>query len=244
VRNPASIRRTACNTWILFLLLVPGLLVSQSAAAVAKSARPPGQHEVMIPVALPSFMTTFSAAGPMGVQQLVVDPRYEGAFEVDDSPPFVVADQSSPPLLKPGEPASKAYRTLSSCVVYEGTGERNGTGIDSSCNPMKRSTQSNVAIQIIPDWPTKGFQLYVWAHLPARVQVVTYSYAGKDRAWVVPTKGSAALLVARPAAFDANYGVWNKAPFPVLRAFDSQGRLIATEDAPRIGGDRVPTVHE
>jgi hypothetical protein len=243
VRNSATTHQAAFKIGILLLLWLASL-ASESPVGAADPTRPPGQREVMVPVALPSFMTTFSAAGPHGVQPLVIDQRHEGAFEIENSPPFVVADQSSPPLLKPGEPVSKAYRTLSSCVVYEGTGEPNGTGIDSSCNPLKKATQSNVAIQIIPDWPSKGSQLYVWAHLPASVKVVTYSFEGKDRAWVVPTNGSAALLVPRPAAFDANYGVWNMAPFPVLKAFDAKGRLISTEDAPRIGGDRVPTVRE
>jgi len=196
----------------------------------------------MVPVAPPAFMAVFSPR-PGSLQQSVVDEGAEGAFEIDNSPPFVISDQSSPPLLKPGQPESKGYKVLSSCVTYQGTGSPNGTGTDSACNPLKSATQTNVPIEIIPDWPTKGSQIYVWSHLPASVKYVTYSYVGKDRVWVSPVKDAAAVLVPRPAVFDGNYGVWNKAPFPKLKAFTSRGHLVAVEDAPRIGGDKVPVIH-
>jgi hypothetical protein len=224
------------------LVLGSVLLANVASAGNAHLFRPSGTHEVMIPVAPPTFMAAFTTR-PGIPQEWVVDKGSERTFEIDNSPPFVAADQSGPSLLKPGQPESNAYRMHSACVTYQGTGLLNGTGVDSACNPLKSAAQTDVAITIVPDWPTKGSQLYLWSHLPAGVKYVTYSYVGSDRVWVSPIKHVAAVLVPRPAAFDGNYGVWNKAPFPKLEAFNANGKIIAVEDAPRIGGDRVPVLH-
>jgi hypothetical protein len=196
----------------------------------------------MMPVPIPSFMTAFMSAGPEGFRSSLVDRSDEGAYAIGSSPVFVIGDQSSPKLLKPGQPESKAYRVLGSGLFYLGTGGDNGTGIEASNEPLKSAKSTDIPINVVPDWPTKGFQLYVWAHLPTSVKIVTYSYSGTDFNWVTPVKHAAAVLVPRPAVFDGNYGVWNKAPFPEMKAYNARGKLVAAEDAPRIGGDRVPKV--
>jgi hypothetical protein len=99
-----------------------------------------------------------------------------------------------------------------------------------------------VAINLVRDWPSPGKQLYAWSHLPIGTKVVTYSYRGKNRAWVVPIHDTAVFLVPRPAAFDGSYAVWHRAPFPVMKAFNAEGHLIAEENAPRVAQDNVPHV--
>jgi hypothetical protein len=42
--------------------------------------------------------------------------------------------------------------------------------------------------------------------------------------------------------FDGNYQQWSSAPFPLLRALNADGQVIAKTYAPRISGDNVPPV--
>jgi hypothetical protein len=166
-----------------------------------------------------------------------------GAYTADGSPPVVVVDHTAT-LVVPGNDPSKAKPQLSFCDTYAGTGTPNGTGIDSSCASLPSGKSESVApALVIPDWPTAGQQVYVWGHLPTKVQYVTYSFQKRDRVWATPINGTVVLSVRRPAAFDGSYAVWHSAPFPLLRAYDAKGHLVAEQYAPRIGGDRVPKVH-
>jgi len=236
-----TIQRLRLLTSVVAVAAASAFVAWSTGAAAQAQSQPTGIHEVMTSSALPEFMIEMSAAGPKGVQGSTVNPESEGAYSVSGSPVFVISDQTTPVLVQPGHPISSGKRYLETCVTYLATGGYNGSGIGSGCQTVKKG--QIVPIGIIPDWPTKGLQLYTWTHLPPDTSYVTYSYQGKDRAWVRSTKGAAALLVPRPAAFDGNWGVWNKAPFPVLKAFSASGRLIAAQAAPRIGGDRVPTIH-
>jgi len=56
-------------------------------------------------------MTEFSAAGLDGIQGLLSIGATGVAFEINDSLPFVVAEQWAR-LLKPGQPVTKSYRVL------------------------------------------------------------------------------------------------------------------------------------
>jgi hypothetical protein len=166
-----------------------------------------------------------------------------GTFTANGGPPVVVSDHTTT-LVVPGHDPSKARPQLSFCDTYAGTGTPNGTGIDSSCAPLPSGKSEAAApALVIPDWPTAGQQVYVWGHLPAKVKYVTYSFQKRDRVWASPINGTVVLSVPRPAAFDGSYAVWHTAPFPLLRAYDVNGHLLAEQYAPRIGGDRVPKVH-
>ena len=169
-------------------------------------------------------------------------PGSEHAFTVGDSPMVGTGDKSRSTVV-PGQSLSTARTARAACVYYAGTGAENGTGIDSSCDPLSGgSAGTRSPVLLIPDWPEQGTDVYVWSHLPSSVRIVTYSYRGQDRTWVAPIDATAVLSVPRPPAFDGSYRQWHSAPFPLLRAYDAHHHLVVAQYAPRIGGDVVPRV--
>lgn len=250
--------RTGALWWhraaVLPLLLAVCVAAGCSSPLRAKSSAPRVESTVSLGQLLASNEQTVREIAPSGDIARVMAmrdsftgsspvPGSEHAFTVGGSPMVGTGDKSTTTVV-PGRALSTARTAYAACVYYAGTGLANGTGTDSTCEPMSNGrARTRSPVLLIPDWPTRGVDVYVWTHLPHTVQTVTYSYRGHDRTWVTPVDHTALVSVPRPPAFDGTYAQWHSAPFPLLQAYDVHRHLVAAQYAPRIGGDTVPKVH-
>lgn len=246
IRSNRDRRAFSLKLAVISFLALAGCTSTTAAKQPARAAletRPPldlgaagpEQAVVQIPVP-PNFVRAMANQPATGA---VLIPGSEFAYTVDGGSPIGI-EEVSRSLVVPGHPLSSARTVLSIGVWYIGTGGMNGTGYDGGDLPLGPTGSVATPIDVIPDWPTTGVQVYAWVHLPPSVKYVTYSFQGGDRTWVSPIRGTALLSVPRPAAYDGDYATWHTAPFGLLRAYDASGHLVAQQYAPRIGGDSVP----
>lgn len=190
-----------------------------------------GSEQSLDAVAVPTWFRYTSRCSTVVGQPL--------AFSVGDSSPIVVW-HGSMSARKPMCPTIPVSAPVSANVEYEGNGLA-GTGYDGVAGSSGTVAGTATSLFLIAPWPVAGQQVYVWAYLPSDIAYVTYSFEGKDLAWVKPQSGVAAFLVPRPAAFDGPYAVWHTAPFPIVTAYNTSGQQLAQERAPRVDGDDFET---
>lgn len=189
-----------------------------------------GTQQHLRNAAIPTGIGGLFASGPLHWH--VVAGTAPHAYSVDGGTPLVVADVAT---MGDG-PAP--YALPGACSLYMGTlpigGQ--GLGIQVGCTPLRAiETGSSQAVAILPEFPAHLHSTTVWAHLPAETRYVTFTAEGVAHLWEQPVVGVAAFTVVDPAKFNGANS--DAQPSPILRAYDSNGRLLQQVIAPRFLGD-------
>jgi hypothetical protein len=180
--------------------------------------------------AIPTGIGGLFASGPLHWH--VVAGTAPHAYSVDGGTSLVVADVAT---MGDG-PAP--YALPGACSLYMGTlpigGQ--GLGIQVGCTPLRAiAAGSSQAVAILHEFPAHLHSTTVWAHLPVGTRYVTFTAEGVAHLWEQPVDGVAAFTVVDPAKFNGANS--DAQPSPILRAYDSNGRLLQQVIAPRFLGD-------
>jgi hypothetical protein len=186
-----------------------------------------GTRQTIISAPVPDSIASVFQRGPV-VGPLVPNTTAYG-FSVNLNSVFVAADidtTTSPGGSPPAQPPR-------ACTFSQGTLPQGGQGlgiVSGPCVPLTDvASGSRAAVFVIADFPKPTQYTWAWTHLPSGTAYVTFT-AGPTQLWERPVAAVAAFLQA------------SQASNPVLRAYDTHGRVLAEVTAPRFAGDPITPI--
>jgi hypothetical protein len=188
-----------------------------------------GTRQTIISAPVPDDIASIFQRGTIIEGRPLVPDTTADAFSVNLNSVFVTADIDTT-TVPGGTPPPQPPRA---CTFSKGTLPQGGQGlglVSGPCVPLTDvASGSRAAVFVIADFPKPSQYTWAWTHLPAGTAFVTFT-AGPTQLWERPVAAVAAFL----QAFQGSN--------PVLRAYDTHGRVLAEVTAPRFAGDPITPV--
>jgi hypothetical protein len=183
-----------------------------------------GTQQTIVSTAVPDNIASVFQPGPV-ISRPLVPGTTAYAFSVNLNSVFVTADidATTIPLTQPPR----------ACTFWNGTLAQGGqgSGIQSgTCVPLSDIfAGARAAVFVMPAFPKPTMSTWAWSHLPKGTAFVTFDDATVQ-------------LWERPTANVASFVAESSGSSPILRAYDTHGRVLAQVTAPRFLGDPVTPV--